>query len=215
MPTPIILAVTTVAEITDTYTRAVTNGNYGTICLPKASADLSGAGAVFFAVAGKVMNGSQLQEIVLDEVTALEAGKPYVFLAEADEIAIPLTGDAAGEPDNSSSNGLIGSFTVTSVGSSVYKFILSNNKLYCAKDQVYYVGENRAYFKIDEMSEFGGAAPAPGRRRVRMVTEESQVATGIEQSAISNQPSAQKKVVNGQIVIIRNGEMYDLTGQRL
>ena len=205
------VAVTTAPEINDVYTRPVTNGNYGTICLPKASADLSAAGAVFFEVAGKIMDGSALQQVVFDEVTALEAGVPYVFLAEADEINIPLTGDAVEAPNNENSNGLIGSFTVASVSSSVYRFILKDNKLYCAKDQSYYVGENRAYFKIDEMSEFDNSAPAPGRRRISMSVEQEQNATGIENAEFIN--GVQKRIENGQVIIIRNGVKYNAAGQ--
>ena len=207
------VAVTTAPEINDVYTRTVTNGNYGTICLPKAAPDLSDAGAVFFEVAGKIMDGSALQEVVFDEVTALKAGVPYVFLAEADELNIPLTGDAVGAPKNENSNGLIGSFTVASVGNSVYRFILKDNKLYCAKDQSYYVGENRAYFKVDDMSEYSGVAPAPGRRRVVMHAAEEQVATALDELTTTN--SCCKIVRNGQIIIIRNGEQYDITGRQI
>ena len=207
------VAVTTAPEINDVYTRTVTNGNYGTICLPKAAPDLSDAGAVFFEVAGKIMDGSALQEVVFDEVTALKAGVPYVFLAEADELNIPLTGDAVGAPKNENSNGLIGSFTVASVGNSVYRFILKDNKLYCAKDQSYYVGENRAYFKVDDMSEYSGVAPAPGRRRVVMHAAEEQVVTALDELTTTN--SCCKIVRNGQIIIIRNGVQFDVTGRQI
>lgn len=207
------VAVTTAAEITDTYTRTVTNGNYGTICLPKAASALSDAGAVFFKVAGKVMDGSNLTQIVFDEVTSLEAGKPYVFQATSDELNIPLIDDAVAEPDNSSSNGLIGAFTVAKVPSSVNVYVLSNNLLYCSKGQSYYVGENRAYFNVDDMSEYSGAAPAPGRRRVVMHAAEEQVATALDELTTTN--SCCKIVRNGQIIIIRNGEQYDITGRQI
>ena len=207
------IAVTTAAEIADSYTRAVTDGNYGTICLPKASADLSSAGAVFYEVAGKIMEGGKLKQVVFDEVTELAAGVPYVFQATASELNIPLIGDAVAAPDNSGSNGLVGSFAVTKVSSSVYKFILSNNLLYCTKDHEYYVGENRAYFDISSMSEFSGESPAPGRRRAYMTTEENQTATSIDNTPATNK--ATKQMIDGKIIIIRNGEKFDLTGQRL
>lgn len=206
------IAVTTTAEMTAMYTRPVTSGYYGTICLPKASTDLSAAGATFFKVSGKVMDGSNnLKEVVLDEVIELEAGKPYVFLASADELNIPLTGEAAAKADTV--NGLAGSFKVASVSSSGNCYILKDNKLYCAKNQTYFVGENRASFKIDVMSEFNGSAPAPGRRRVIMQTEESQTATGID-NAQNDGAQCTKVIRNGQIYIIRNGEYYDLTGKK-
>ena len=158
------------------------------------------------------MNGDQLQEIVLEDVTELVAGTPYVFLATANEINIPLTGEAVEDPVNKGTNGLKGSFAVKSITGTENKYILSQNKLYCTNGQVYYVGENRAYFDISSMSEVS-ETPAPGRRRVYLATEENQVTTEVidQQSAIN----VQKKIVDGKIVIIRNGEMYDLTGQRL
>ena len=207
------IAVTTAAEISDSYTRSVTNGNYGTICLPKASADLSTAGAVFYKVAGKIMEGSKLKQVVFDEVTELAAGVPYVFQATASELNIPLIGDAVANPDNNSSNGLVGSFAVTKVSSSVYKFILSNNLLYCTKNNEYYVGENRAYFDISSMSEFSGESPAPGRRRAYMTTEENQTATSIDNTSATNK--ATKQMIDGKIIIIRDGKKFDVTGQRL
>ena len=63
------------------------------------------------------------------------------------------------------------------------------------------------------MSTFGGGNPAPGRRRVHMGTEESQTATGLEDVVIDSK--ATKQLIDGRMVIIRNGEKYDLTGKRV
>ena len=206
------VAVTTAAEITDSYTRPVTNGNYGTICLPKASENLSTAGAVFFEVAGKVMVNDQLSEIVFDEVTSLVAGKPYVFLANSDELNIPLVGDAVVAAVTS--NGLKGSFTVKAISGGANKYVLSNNLLYCTNGREYYVGENRAYFDISSMSVFDPSAPkAPGRRRVSMKAEPQQTPTGIGAAETGSKPA--KLLLNGSVVIIRNGVQYDITGQRI
>lgn len=206
--------VTTASEITDSYTRPVTNGNYGTICLPKASEDLSTAGAVFFEVAGKVMVNDQLSEIVFDEVTSLVAGKPYVFLANSDELNIPLVGDAVDAVVTSGTNGLKGSFTVKAISGGANKYVLSNNLLYCTNGREYYVGENRAYFDISNMSVFDPSAPkAPGRRRVSMKAEPQQTPTGIGAAETGGKPA--KLLLNGSVVIIRNGVQYDITGQRI
>ncbi|MBR2167703.1 MAG: fibronectin type III domain-containing protein [Paludibacteraceae bacterium] len=206
--------VITASEITDTYTRTVTNGNYGTICLPKASVNLSTAGAEFFVVAGKVMVNDQLSEIVFDEVTSLVAGKPYVFLANSDELNIPLVGDAVGDVETSGTNGLIGSFTVNAISGGANKYVLSNNLLYCTNGREYYVGENRAYFDISSMPVFDPSAPkAPGRRRVSMKAEPKQTPTGIGAAETGSKPA--KLLLNGSVVIIRNGVQYDITGQRI
>ena len=201
--------VTTALEMTNVYTRDVTNGNYGTICLPYGCDDISSVGAIFFSVAGKVMDGSKLKEIVLNEVSSLEAGKPYIFYATSDQLNIPLSGEQATEAG--SENGLKGCYTVTKVSNSAYCFILKDNKLYCAKEHNYYAGENRAYVRINEMSDFDGSAAAPGKRQVRMAVEQEQTATGMEDVVM--QGSNGKIIRDGQLYIYRDGQMYDVMGR--
>ena len=200
--------VTTALEMTDVYTRDVTNGNYGTICLPYGCDDISSVGAIFFSVAGKVMDGNKLNEIVLNEVSSLEAGKPYIFYATSDQLTIPLSGEQA---TAGSENGLIGCFVVTKLGNSNKYFILKDNKLYCAKGHTYYAGENRAYVRIDEMSAFDGSAAAPGKRQVRMAVEQEQTATGMEDVVM--QGGNGKIIRDGQLYIYRDGQMYDVMGR--
>ena len=200
--------VTTAEEMTNVYTRDVTNGNYGTICLPYGCDDISSVGAIFFSVAGKVMDGNKLKEIVLNEVSSLEAGKPYIFYATSDQLTIPLSGEQA---TAGSENGLIGCFEVTKLSNSNKYFILKDNKLYCAKGHTYYAGENRAYVRIDEMSAFDGSAAAPGKRQVRMAVEQEQTATGMEDVVM--QGSNGKIIRDGQLYIYRDGQMYDVMGR--
>ena len=155
-----------------------------------------------------------MQEIVFDEVNSLEAGVPYVFLATGSELNLTLTGEAVAEPNNTTSNGLVGSFEVKKVGASVNNYVLSNNLLYCTKNHDYYVGENRAYFDISSMFVFDSSAPkAPGRRRVRLAVEQEQVLTGMDEL---NAPAENSKMVlDGRLVIIHNGMYYDATGRRI
>ena len=204
---------TTAAEIKDTYTRTVTNGNYGTICLPKACEDLSSAGAVFFEVAGKVLVGEQLSEIVFDEVTSLVAGKPYVFLAESDELNIPLTGVAVESVVTSGTNGLKGSFTAKIITADANRYVLSNNLLYCTAGHEYLVGENRAYFDISSMSVFNPSAPKAPGRRVSMKAEPKQTPTSI--GTIAPDMKHVKLLIDGHVVILRGGVQYDITGKRI
>ncbi|MBR5827898.1 MAG: hypothetical protein IKY49_01505, partial [Paludibacteraceae bacterium] len=78
------------------YTRAVTNGNYGTICLPYGSS--SYAGAEFYEIAyAEIKNGDAtgLYLDQLEEGAALVAGKPYIFKATADELTVSYEGAMA------------------------------------------------------------------------------------------------------------------------
>lgn len=86
------------------YSRTVTADEYGTICLPYASSETSGA--TFYSIAGKKNEGSS---IVLNEVGGnLEAGTPYIFKANGNTITVTFTGEPVAEAKEV--NGLIGTF---------------------------------------------------------------------------------------------------------
>ena len=87
-PAPVVM------PITEGYHRNVTSGDYGTICLPYAVAAEDMAGAEFFSIAGKVMKGEEPQSIVLNQVTTLEAGVPYIFSATSDKLIAAYSGKA-------------------------------------------------------------------------------------------------------------------------
>ena len=93
--------------------RTLGSSNFGTICFPKAVRADEVAGATFYEIYAKIMNGEELKGIVLNEVTGdLEAGRPYIFkrAGEATYIVAAMHGDAA-EPG--SFGGLVGTLTGT------------------------------------------------------------------------------------------------------
>lgn len=134
----------------DGYVRNVTSGDYGTICLPYTVATEDMAGAEFFSIAGKVMKGEEPQSIVLEQVTTLEAGVPYIFSATSDKLIAAYSGKAvavAGE-----ANGLVGSFDGQDVAEGMY--LLTNNTVKKVGSAGAHIGENRAYFNMDEIPEY-------------------------------------------------------------
>ena len=166
---------------TITYTRAVTAGRYGTICLPRGAADVSTSGAIFYMIAGKeVDGGDNVTNVVMEEVDALEAGKPYVFLPSTNEISLELTGEVA--ESATTINGLAGSFSVKTIAMDANNYILSNNMLYCANLKQYTVGEYRAYFRMNQMSVYDSSNPAaaPAHRCARMAVAPRGVATDMD-----------------------------------
>lgn len=139
-----------VMPITEGYHRSVTSGDYGTICLPYAVAAEDMAGAEFFSIAGKVLKDGEPQSIVLDQVTILEAGVPYIFSATSDKLIAAYSGKAvavAGE-----ANGLVGSFDGQDVSEGMY--LLTNNTVKKVGSAGAHIGENRAYFNMDEIPEY-------------------------------------------------------------
>lgn len=79
-------------KVYDTYTRTVTPGNVGTICLPW-DVELSDVeGAEFYSLAGKVMSGGTPSSIVAEMVDGkLVDGKPYIFKATAGTMTPTIT----------------------------------------------------------------------------------------------------------------------------
>lgn len=181
------------------YTRTVTNGNYGTICLPRASSVIEGATMY------RIVGGNASEGIIIEEVASMEAGKPYIFQASADQITVTMTGARAEVQD---ANGLIGNLGTDAITVPMDAFVLKNNLLYLVNSDVT-IAPNRAYIDMDAITP---VAPAPGRVR-RVIAVENQ-ATGVE----SLQPSAfslEKVLMNGQLFILRDGQLYTVTGVRV
>lgn len=181
------------------YTRTVTNGNYGTICLPRASSVIEGA-TIYQVVGGNASEG-----ITIEEVASMEAGKPYIFQASADLLTVSMTGARKGVQE---ANGLIGNLGTDAITVPMDAYVLKNNLFYSVNSAVT-IAPNRAYVDMDAISPID---PAPGRVR-RVIAVENQ-ATGVE----SLQPSAvslKKVLMNGQLFILRDGQLYNVTGVRV
>ena len=195
-----------VKKATPDYERTVTSGDYGTICLPNGGL-LFGASA--FSVAK--MEGTT---ILLDEVgTTMVAGTPYVVFPNtgAKKLYVFYT-DNANAPVGYF-NGLYGSYTRTELTPNDGNYImLPGNKYAEVTGDRVYVGENRAYFKVDDIEDISttAPAPAPGVRRIA-IGQAPQVATGMENIDASAQPV--KTIINGQLFILRGEKMYDAQGK--
>ena len=183
----------------------VTGNGYNTICLP------------FDMPANKIGNAYQIEtinayandeiEVKFAPVTTLLAGQPYLIVpnkTELEEVKQVTITNQAGTTNTVSGGGV--SIKMTGV--------LSKNGttsgLYWVGDQGWlYNGDVRklglrAYFDINTPS---GIAP-----RMRVVTSENE-ATGLNN--ITTNEKTTKAIVNGQLVIIRGGEMYNVQGQKL
>ena len=185
----------------------VTDDGYNTICLP------------FDMPANKIGKAYQIEtinayanneiEVKFAPVTTLLAGQPYLIVpnkTELEEVKQVTITNQAGTTNTVSGGGV--SIKMTGV--------LSENG---TTSGLYWVGEQgwlyngdvrklglRAYFEID-INTPSGIAP-----RMRVVTSENET-TGLDN--ITTNEKAIKAIVNGQLVIIRGGEMYNVQGQKL
>ena len=210
----IAVALTKQAVVTPTpdYTRTVTEGNYGTICLPYGSSNY--AGAEFYEVSWLQKNGETPVNLYLDQLEAdaqLEAGKPYIFRATSTELTVTYTGAAVDAPIPGE-NGLTGSFAaIPANGVLTGNYVVAQTKFWTATATAY-AAENRAYINaaIVPTTE---PAKVPGRRRVSLGAAGENAETGIDNIITTDTPV--KVIENGQLIIIRNGEKFNVQGQKL
>lgn len=195
------------------YTRDVTEGRYGTICLPKAGVMV---GADIFEIA---YYGESTQKVFLDNIIngEMEAGRPYIFLPKegATQLAVFYTDEA--NASAGSHNGLIGFIgdaadEYFNIPAGEGNYILQNN-LYrevLAGAQARILS-NRAYIKLSAINPHETAL-APGRRRISMSVYSEQIATGIENTGFESE-APRKVLINGELYILRGEKMYDAKGQ--
>lgn len=199
-------------KLVKTYTRTVTSGEYGTICLPGQANRMSGA--IFYELAGR-----DTKFAYLDEVTELKAGTPYIFYATSNTLTVTYDGTTADDAKENV-NGMYGTFTkiidTQTAGSARNilegNYVVYNNELLlCGTGCGLY--EYRAYVNVDEISTNVPAA-VPGRRRVSMGVQGENTTTDFE-NITNGENNTIKVIEKGQLFIIRNGEKYNIQGQKL
>jgi hypothetical protein len=188
----------------DAYSRSTTAGKFGTICLPFGSNNYTGA--EFYELVQAKADG-----VVLASVETLVAGVPYIFEASAAEVAVYGNGTTAATPGKH--NGLHGTFTDdTEVAANDDNHILLNNELRKVAETCW-VNANRAYLVMSEVPT-DPVQQMPGRRYIGMSVQGENEATGFE-NITAPAGKTVKAIVNGQLIIIRDGEMYNAQGQKL
>lgn len=202
------------------------DGYYNTLCLPfnlSASeiADSPLAGAMVFEYVGAEQIGDNQLDIEVSETSDIVAGKPYLIRWPnmGDVINPPLTfhnvtirtnvGQAVGDPEGVQFIGNIAIDTLVG-GDSHNLFLGANNTLYWPNENQNRMRGFRAHFQV-----YAGG-PAPIRRGTpSRIVEQKEIATDVvtvngERLAVSG-----KMLINGQIVIIRDGKRYNVLGVEL
>lgn len=173
----------------------LTNGSYGTICMPYGVKAGDRIGAKFYSIAGKTTDGGKVTAIYLEEVTGdLAAGQPYIFRATAEEMTCKCSTDD--EQDAQTVNGLVGTYKVLDVPEGENNYILKDNKIYKRGSQNWKIAANRAYIKMDKVGEYNPGSSAPARTIKIGVSDDG--TTGI-----------------GGVTVENDGEYYNLQGQRV
>ena len=193
------------------YTRNVTEGRYGTICLPNGGVMV---GAMLYEVA---YFGETSQKIFFDNIPSgeMEAGIPYIFLPNdgVSQLAVYYTDDANASAGHR--NGLFGSYTEEVLTDYGNDYVLYNNQYLRVVDNgaSVKVGANRAYIKLGEITPTAPAL-APGRIRMAIGVTGHNTPTGLENGGLLNgENGVQKVLINGNLYILRGEKMFDATGR--
>ena len=190
----------------------LTNESFNTICLPFALSnaqleDIFGAGYDLEELVSSEIDGDILN-LSFNKVTSLVAGKPYL-LQPASDVTNPsfegVTISATSPADQISDEFISfhGTFAPTELtgGNKNLLFLGAENELFWPASTGDIKGF-RAYFEVK------GAAQKAKAARIVKKEDQAQALDNIE-----NTRPAQKRILNGQLVIEKNGTFYNAQGQ--
>lgn len=199
--------------------RGLTAGRYGTICLEKNVTAMLGAS--FYEIAYREDKDGTPYKVCFDEVSALEAGVPYIFLAEDEQITV-VYGDETATVAGSK-NGLVGTFEDISDGDAGAagnqlegNYLVNNNMIRLCGGNCN-LPAHRAYIRMNDVSTTV-VAPAPGRRRITLQNADTQVASGLngisEDSPIAPQQQGIYDVLGRKLEQTAGTGFYIIDGKK-
>ncbi len=202
-------------------TRSLTNASYNTFCVPfDLSAEqveaIFGAGTTIGKLGNAHMKDGDELYLGFEFVDAIEAGVPYI-IQPANEVANPLIAGVTinKEPNNTvvdgviTFKGVISPELINEQSAEDHSILLlaANNTLSWPNATANIKGM-RAYFETT-------STVAHVARRARFGFESEQTATGIDQISNDQSQITNKVVIDGQLIIIRDGVRYNVMGTKL
>ena len=200
-----------VFNATPDYTRTemLGNGVYGTICVDHNVPEGGVRGVTVYEIAGRE---PQYGKIAFDEVTEMEAGVPYVFIAHGNEMAL-YYGETKVDNPVDKHNGMYGTFTAQTLTDLDGIYYFAKSALWSCVDLTSLnLPANRAYVKLSEIDYLSDPNPAPGRKRILLGVNGQNAATDLG-NVQGDEVQSTKVLINGQLFILRGEKMYDATGR--
>ena len=204
------------------YTRTVTVGRMGTICVNHNVP----AGYIFGAEVYKLLywkygtDWYDCQMVDFEQVEEMNAGEPYMIIPTSEMFGLHYGETVASSPKTI--NGFIGTFDpITAASDALYGMYGVVNNMIQKLGHNCYSAANRAYIDLEQTpsKEEYDAQPhmtnhAP-RKRVslghKITTEDEPIATGLDAINVESE-DVQKVLINGEMFIIRDGHIYSATG---
>ena len=193
------------------------DGYFNTICLPFCLATLDGTpleGATVMQLNSASINAERDElDLMVLPVTSMNAGQPYLisFPAEEDDITSMTFHNvniSAPTPQIVTKQALkmVGTYAPTELSYTYDMLFLGNaNTLYWS-DNTESLKGFRAYFDTNV------GAGAPRRGMVARIVAQENITTDLSGTNSTN--GVEKKIVNGQLIIIRNGVQYSILGTK-
>lgn len=171
------------------YTRSVTSGNFGTICLPF---NATVTGATVFKIVSKIIEGGNFAGVNLESVNALEAGKAYIFKATSSTLTATYSGTYT---DATPDYGMMGNLSSTPVTVSAGNYVLKNNQI-CPVGENVTCGQYKGYITLEGI----GGTSAKGANFI-----------GLDGYSEETDGIAELKTMGN----VENGNIYNLAGQKV
>lgn len=194
----------------------LTVGSLGTLCLPYGIKAEDMDGITAYSIAGKTVENDVVTSVIFNEVDHIEAGKPYLFVANSNEIALKYHGTKAENP--LSENGMYGVYERHPFAEDSYYdnnyYVIANNIVQAASNKSG-VNANCAYIRMDEVPLYN---PAQNSQRALIITGEGFTQTDIAPTLLNSPTSSTlsnsavdlsgRRVANGTIptISIINGK---------
>ena len=214
-------AITTDVKITRKF---VTGSNkWNTLSLPFALTeseidDVFGTAARVVELIGATKTTPTDIDLTVSSVANIVAGKPYLIQLPASYAPVVLEDVILGNVaalETETANGMAKMVSVLTpiafddAAGGIRFFLNTNGKLSYRSTTNGVMNPYRAYFVFPHINDPATAAQV----RARVVFNENE-ATGLDQ-IVAPEGETLKAIVNGQLVIIRGGEMYNVQGQKL
>lgn len=199
--------------------RTLGSSFFGTICFPKAVRAAERAGATFYEIAAKIVDGGDFKGIVLREVTGeLTAGTPYIFKkddAETTYIVAAMHGETA---DAGSSNGLVGRLEDSAgegyaVPAGMY--ILQGDKLWETTEGHSRILEGRAYINPAEIGTTVTSAEVAGVKGYVLGLDEPFDAVRTVKTERSGSEGDIRDLQGRRVERVSSGRMYVIGGRKV
>ena len=191
-----------------TDAREIPQGYYGTVCLPYGVDASDITDATIYSVVSFADNNRR--GIILEEKDAIEAGKPYIYLANAPEVRFVYQDD--GSPAVAGNeNGLYGTHADLPVQNANY-YVLQSNEFRPVSGAQVTVPAYRAYLNIAAVPDATGNSALSPRRKVICIADVQNGATAID-ILMQTQDAGDCKILrNGQLYILHDDKTYNAQG---